>query len=291
VPRTVYQGALTDSRRWDHIPLRADDVIVVTPPKSGTTWMQTIVALLLSGDPDVAPQLNTQMPWVDIRLRDLDEVSARLAAMPHRRSMKSHTPLDGLPVGDAAQYLCVFRHPLDAHLSFRAHLRNLPDMMRGEWTPVDDASGATFTRFLSGVADGPDCDSMPLAHVIRHYQAALAQAARPNVSLFHYADMCCDLPATLARVAGCLSIAHPPEVMNRLAEAASFAHMKANASRYAPGGGQGFYRDDAAFFESGSSGKWHEALTEAEFAAYDAAMNTALPPKDRAWLEFGDSDP
>ena len=46
--------------------------------------------------------------------------------MPHRRSMKSHTPMDGLPLHGSAQYICVFRHPLDAHFSFRKHLRNIP---------------------------------------------------------------------------------------------------------------------------------------------------------------------
>ena len=94
-------------------------MIVVTPPKCGTTWMQTMVALLLSGDPLVETDLSIRMPWVDFRMREVEDVAERLEAMAHRRSMKSHTPLDGLPVGDEALYICVFRHPLDAHFSFR----------------------------------------------------------------------------------------------------------------------------------------------------------------------------
>ena len=31
-------------------------------PKCGTTWMQTIVALLLSGDPEVETELSVRMP-------------------------------------------------------------------------------------------------------------------------------------------------------------------------------------------------------------------------------------
>jgi aryl sulfotransferase len=124
--RKLYLGPLTDKRRWDMVDIRPGDVIVVTPPKCGTTWMQTIVALLFSGDPEVETELSVTMPWLDIRIRELPEVAARLEAMTHRRSMKSHTPLDGLPLHDKALYICVFRHPLDAHFSYRKHVRNIP---------------------------------------------------------------------------------------------------------------------------------------------------------------------
>ena len=44
--------------------------------------------------------------------------------------------------------------------------------------------------------------------------------------------------------------------MARLVEAARFDNMKTEAERFCPSGGKGFFRSDAAFFESGSSGKW-----------------------------------
>ncbi len=101
--RKLYLGPLTDNRRWDMVRIRSDDVFVVTPPKCGTTWMQTIVSLLFSGDPEVETELSVKMPWVDIRIREMPEVAERLEAMQHRRSMKSHTPMDGLPLDDQAQ--------------------------------------------------------------------------------------------------------------------------------------------------------------------------------------------
>lgn len=287
--RKLYLGPLTDNRRWDMVNIRPDDVVVVTPPKCGTTWMQTIVALLLSGDPEVEPELATKMPWVDIRFREMSEVAERLDAMTHRRSMKSHTPLDGLPQHDQAQFICVFRHPLDAHLSYRRHLANLPMTFFAHWFPEEDADGVTFRRFLDGGAEGYDGDAMPLAHIIKHYTAAMARADAANVSLFHYADMTRDLPGTFDRVAAVLGIHHPPEVMADLVQAATFDNMRAQAARFAPGGGTGFMKSDRAFFDSGTSGKWVGLLSDAEVSAYDVAMDTYLTPKERAWLEFGEA--
>lgn len=285
--RKLYLGPLTDNRRWDQVRIRADDVIVVTPPKCGTTWMQTIVALLLSGDPAVETELSVKMPWVDIRIREMEEVAERLAAMTHRRSMKSHTPMDGLPLDDRAQYLCVFRHPLDAHFSFRRHVRNIPVNWFDHWYPEDDSEGVAFRRFLDGGAEGFDGDAMPLAHIIRHFQAARALSERANVSLFHYADMTRDLRGTFERLARLLQISHPAPLMTALVAAATFDHMKQNAERFAPSGGKGFFKSDSDFFHSGSSGKWRGRLTEKELAAYQAMMAAHLSAEDRAWLEYG----
>jgi len=285
--RKLYLGALTDNRRWDSVNIRPDDVIVASPPKCGTTWMQTIIALLFSGDPDVETEVALRMPWVDIRLRELPEVAARLEAMTCRRCLKSHTPMDGLPLDDQAQYICVFRHPLDAHFSYRKHLRNIPMHLLDFWYPEDDRDGTTFRRFLDGGAEGFDTDAMPLAHILQHYKAATALADRPNVALFHYADMTRDLPGTFARVADLLGITYPAALMEDLIQAATFDNMKAHAARYAPGGGTGFMKKDSDFFHSASGGKWIGKLSDAELAAYDDMMDAHLGPQDRAWLEHG----
>ncbi len=285
--RKLYLGPITDNRRWDRVKIRPDDVMVVTPPKCGTTWMQTIVALLFTGDPEVETELSIKMPWVDIRFREIDEVAERIEAMTHRRCLKSHTPMDGLPLHDQAQYLCVFRHPLDAHFSYRRHLRNIPLTVLDVWYPEDDPDGITFRRFLDGGAEGFDGDAMTLAHILRHFKSAKALSDRANVSMFHFADMKRDLPGTFARVARLLGISHPDAVMQQLVQAATFGNMRAHADRFAPSGGKGFFKSDAAFFHSGASGQWHGNLTDRDLAAYDAIMDAELSPPERAWLESG----
>lgn len=252
--------------------------------------MQTIVALLFSGDPEIETELSVKMPWIDMRLREMSEVAERLASMPHRRCLKSHTPMDGVPLDERAQYICVFRHPLDAHFSYRKHVHNTPLRWFDLWFPADDPDGVTFRRFFDGGAEGFDTDVMPLAHILRHYRAAKALSDRPNVSLFHYADMTRDLAGTVDRVAALLGIRHSGAVMDRFVRAATFDNMRANAERFAPAGGKGFFKSDADFFHSGTSGKWRGCLSDDEVAAYGAIMDENLEPGDRAWLEHGSGE-
>ncbi|MGJ8624045.1 MAG: sulfotransferase domain-containing protein [Yoonia sp.] len=128
---------------------------------------------------------------------------------------------------------------------------------------------------------------MPLAHILQHYKAAMAVAHRPNVTQLHYTDISRDLAGTFATLASELGITHDPALMAQLVQAATFDNMKTHAARFVPSGGKGFMKSDAAFFHSGTSGKWRGQLTDAELAAYDAGMDAALGPDDRAWLEYG----
>lgn len=282
----LYVGPLSDNRRWRHVPLRPSDSVVVTPPKCGTTWMQTIVSLVMSGDPDVETELSVKMPWIDLRVREIEDVAARVDAIEHRRSFKSHTPMDGIPYNENVQYFCVFRHPLDAHFSYRTHVRNIPMTWFELFYPEGDED-TMFKRFLDGAAEGFDMDAMPLAHILQHFKAAHALTNKPNVTLFHYADMTRDLAGTFEKVATLLKIKHPPSLMAELVQVATFDHMKANAERYAPSGGKGFMKSDSDFFYEGKIGKWMGKLSAAQLEGYNIVMETHLSPQERRWLEEG----
>ena len=58
-----YQGFMADSDRWQRFTLRPDDVVISTPSKCGTTWMQTIVYMLLRQTTDL-PVMGTVSPWL-----------------------------------------------------------------------------------------------------------------------------------------------------------------------------------------------------------------------------------
>ena len=62
-----YRTWLADSRRWDGFEFRAGDIVISTPSKCGTTWMQMICALLVFRDPELPRPLTELSPWLDIQ--------------------------------------------------------------------------------------------------------------------------------------------------------------------------------------------------------------------------------
>jgi hypothetical protein len=49
--RREYRTFTQDSRYWDVYRPRPSDIVIATPPKCGTTWMQQIVCSLVFQDP------------------------------------------------------------------------------------------------------------------------------------------------------------------------------------------------------------------------------------------------
>ena len=120
-----YEGTVDDSNRWDGFELRPGDIIIASPPKCGTTWTQMICALLILQEPQLPLPLDTLSPWIDMVTRARREVVADLRAQTHRRFIKTHTPLDGIPNDPTVTYICVGRDPRDVALSMDRHIDNM----------------------------------------------------------------------------------------------------------------------------------------------------------------------
>jgi len=65
--------------------------------------------------------------------------------------------------------------------------------------------------------------------------------------------------------------------------------MKARAVDYAPVGGTGYWKSDAGFFDSASSGQWEGELSPAEIDLFNTRLAELVPDeKARTWLLTGD---
>ena len=285
-PRT-YKGSLTDTDRWQHYRRRAGDVFVCTPPKCGTTWTTTIVRMLLKGSTEVSAQ--DQVQWLDAHIIDLDEVLGAMQAVGGPRCIKTHTPFDGIPWFDDVHYIAVYRHPLDVLFSLRKHLLNAYD------TPPDhpflaDAEQA-LNSFVTHGIDPADFDFDCLATLVLHYQTFIAQPQPENLLLLHYTDMLADPHNTVETIARHIGVDAAPDAIDAVVQAASFGAMKSKADQFAPFAEHGYWRDPAAFFDSGGTGKWAGKLPKDALRLYRDQLNKSLTKAQQNWLENGDSAP
>src|SRR5262249_46135359 len=93
----VYRTFMEDSSRWDRFTFRSGDIVITTPRKSGTTWTQTLCALLIFDGATFPAPLSRLSPWLDQRVSPIDDILATYEEQQHRRVIKTHTPLDGVP--------------------------------------------------------------------------------------------------------------------------------------------------------------------------------------------------
>lgn len=283
-PVRRYSSPISDTQRWAHFPFRSGDVVVHTPPKSGTTWVITIVLMVIFRR--AAVDSTVVRPWFEATFRDLDETIAALEEQQHRRCLKSHAPYDGLPHRGGISYISIFRHPLDTFLSFRNFVPNFRPIADGH--PYRGTFDDAFDLFLSRPFDREDCFDVTLRQIVYHYRSVSEGKLPRNVLRLHYADLKHDLAGGVRRIARHLGADLDDELVAQITSASSFESMKSKADLYAPGRIKGVVPGTAEFFDSGALDKWRAHFSEEQIARYSDEIDALLDRDQRHWLERGD---
>ncbi len=302
--RTVYRQLFRDSRRWDGFTFRADDVVISTPTKCGTTWTQMICALLVFQTPRLDRPLDRISPWLDMVTRPLDEVRADLESQRHRRFIKTHTPLDGLPFDERVTYVCVGRDPRDVAVSWDNHRANQDRaaMLRAraaalgadaETVPVVPASTAAELTARDGFWAWVDDPTPPaesactLWLTLHHLRTFWDVRARPNVVLLRYEDLTADLDGQMRALARRLGIAIAEERWAELVAAATLERMRDDADRLAPNATETIWHDNRRFFHRGTTGQWKDLLAGDDLARYWRRVDALAPRELSDWCHPG----
>ena len=298
-----YRTPMTDSARWEGFAFRPGDIVISTPPKCGTTWMQMMCALLIFGGPDLPGRMAEVSPWMEMQTESREAVFARLAAQDHRRFIKSHTPLDGLPFLDDVIYVAVGRDPRDVAVSWANHFANM-DLeavftARAEAVGLDDLADLALPPELPPDPAGqfwywmedetPPTDTITGLRLTLHHLDSFWRARdRVNVELFHYADLSADLEGEMRRLASVLGITVAEERWAGLVEAAGFARMRERAADLAPEVNvEGFWKDTTAFFHSGGSGQWSGLMGPGDEERYRGRVGSLVGPELARWVHQG----
>jgi aryl sulfotransferase len=295
-----YRTWTVDSRRWQSYRPRSDDIIIATASKCGTTWMQQIISLLVFQDA-VPRSMTAVSPWIDARFR----VSlADLHLALHRRFLKSHLPVDGLPLYDDVRYIHVARDGRDAFMSMHNHFSDLsasqlavldrigvddPDIGRPfPRVPTDPAE--YFRNWICTPAVVGQTEGTPDPSYFDLEAGYWQMRNRTNVLLVHYNDLLCDLDAEMRRVARFIDVEVDESVWSHLVGAARFQAMCDAGESLMPHAGTLFPEGARRFFFKGTNGRWRGILTDEDLALYQAKARMKFPAALASWLERGRCD-
>jgi hypothetical protein len=294
-----YRSLIQDSARWNGFVLRPSDIVISTPPKCGTTWTQMLCALLIFDGPEFPAPISQLSPWLDQTVRSLEDVRAIYATQQHRRFIKTHTPLDGLPIVEGVSYVVVGRDPRDVMISMEHHFANM-DLdrvleLRGRAVGNDDldslpqrpaVSDDPAERFRSFVRTTEFTGALNLSVVLHHLDTAWQRRHAENVVMSHYSDYSTDLPTEILRLATALDFDLSRVRAEKLAREASLDRMRSRFSEVIPNAGA-FWKDDQAFLRAGSFGDWRSRVNADDLTEYDNAVNAAVSADLATWAHHG----
>jgi aryl sulfotransferase len=291
-----YRTLISDSALWEDFAFRDDDVVISPPPKCGTSWLQMLCALLIFDTHEFDRPLTEISPWLDDTTYDHAATIAALEAQTHRRFIKTHTPLDGLPYVEGVTYLCAGRDPRDVAVSWDHAMANIdPVKMQAVVAagmdpsagppppPPEDARERFWLWANADFINGPAGVSS-LANFAHHLQTYWNRRHEPHVTMFHYADLLADLPGQMRRLATALGIEVSDERIEQLAAEAAFDRMRDRADQLAPAVDSKMWISNRAFFRSGASGQWRELLSDDDVRRYQDRLAELASADLIAWL-------
>jgi hypothetical protein len=260
-----------------------------------------ICALLILQEPELPLPLDTLSPWIDMVTRSRTEVFADLEAQTHRRFIKTHTPLDGIPNDPTVTYICVGRDPRDVALSMDHHIDNMDFgafiIARDRSAAIDgielgplpprqprpDGERARFWQWVDDETPSTQVGSS-LRRTAEHLQTFWDAADDLDVVYLHYDDLQTDLEGQMRQLAARLGIDVDEHRWPRLVKAATFESMRSRADTTVPAGGPDHWIDPAAFFSRGTSGQWRDLLDDADLARYAARVRLLAADDLVEWL-------
>ena len=276
------------NERWVGFEHRPGDVVISTRSKCGTTWLQMIGSMLVFGEAKLPRPLSEISPWLDWDVEPIGVVRRRLAAQEHRRVIKTHTPLDGLPLDDRVRYIVAGRRPLDVAVSQYHHSRNIDRVRFAELTgrPAEQSPDEPFGEWVQGwIFD--DWESRgrldSLSGLVHHLNDAWVTRPGINVRLVHFDDLVADLDTQVRSLAAWLGIEVDEAVQKSLVDAATFSSMRSR-SEWAVPDRLGVLASRDAFFRGGRVGDGIRSATPEQVSATRERVADLAIPDVARWL-------
>ncbi|XP_066521599.1 sulfotransferase 2B1-like [Hoplias malabaricus] len=246
-------------KHYEDFIFRPDDVLIVTFPKSGTTWMQEITPLVLSeGDLSSVQSLPNwdRVPWLEehraILLNLEQRPSPRVFATHYHRYMMNESYFKVKP-----KVLYVMRNPKDVFTS-SFHYFGMASYLVKPGTPDE-----FLEKFLNG--------KTMFGSWFDHVKGWLKAKDEDHILYIAYEEMIQDLKGSVSRIAQFLGKSLSEEVVEKIADSCVFQNMKQNKmSNYSLVPEEFMDQKKSAFLRKGIAGDWKNFFTEAQTERFNA---------------------
>lgn len=265
-PGTITQQRMDEMK---DLPLRPDDLLIVTYPKSGTTWVQQIVKLIANDGKEDGKTIDEAIPFLEALCAGPEHYvrdRVKVSEMPSPRYFKSHTPYHlmpgGLPHTTPAKYVYIARNPKDVAVSLFYHLRGFKSH---EFT-------GTWDEFLPHFVNGKVMFGLWFDHVLEWWK----HRDSDNILFLKYEDLKKDLQKAISTIAEFMGYKLKPEVISHIEELASFSNMQSNRATNYSWWDNLRNPEEAPFMRKGTIGDWRNHFTSDQVSSFDAMYEVKM---------------
>ncbi|KAE8284639.1 Bile salt sulfotransferase [Larimichthys crocea] len=240
-------------------------LILQPKPKPGTTWMQEIVPLIMSGgDPASVETLPNwrRVPWMEVD----NTCKLNLEQRPSPRILSTHFQYAMMPPSFSEikpKVIYVMRNPKDVFTS-SFHFYGMTSFL---------VKPGPQSEFLHKFLDG----KVMFGSWFDHVKSWLNAEDKDRIMYISYEEMIMDLKDSVARIAQFLEKPLDTEVMEKIADRCLFKNMKQNKmSNYSTVPRVYMDQTKSEFLRKGIAGDWKNQLTVAEAEYFEAVYKDKM---------------
>jgi aryl sulfotransferase len=286
---------MNNNKIWSEIEMRDNDIVIASTVKSGTTWLQQIVAQLTSCGEHKDNICETSI-WIDNgREYNQEQIIEILNKQRNRRFFKTHSPSNIVLMNKNknSKYIFITRDFRDVVWSFYNHFINskyrkkhksnittVEIKLRECKNPYDFWKIVIENKHLFNEYD----DYRIIWSYFNTIKTWLDVKDNKNILILHFNDLKNNLNGNINKISEFLGYNYDEEILNKIYEKCTFDWMKKNSRKCVP---PNFINKSNNFINKGINKRWKNILTEDDLEIYNKIISSFFDKKTIEWIENG----